>query len=97
MGMIDSHRTTDVRAVLEPIGEFAHEFGVSVLGVTHPPKAHQANAIHAFTGSLAFVAAARLAFFVTEEPETDRRLLLTVKNNLGLKLPASAIALAPAW
>jgi putative DNA primase/helicase len=85
MGMIDSHRTTDVRALLEPMGDFAKEFGVSVLGITHPPKAHQANAIHAFTGSLAFVAAARLAFVVTEEPETDRRLLLSVKNNLGSK------------
>ena len=58
-----------------------------MIGVTHPPKAHQANAIHAFTGSLAFVAAARLVFFVTEEPETDRRLLLSVKNNLGPKPP----------
>jgi putative DNA primase/helicase len=85
MGLIDSHRTTDVRAVLEPVGDFAQEFGVSVLGITHPPKAQQANALHAFTGSLAFVATARLAFFVTEEPETDRRLLLSVKNNLGPK------------
>ncbi len=48
-------------------------------------KSHQANAIHAFTGSLAFVAVARLVFVVTEEPETDRRLLLGVKNNLGPK------------
>jgi len=87
MGQIDSHRTTDVRAVLEPVGDFAHEFNVSVLGVTHPPKAYQANAIHAFTGSLAFVAASRLAFFVTLEAETKRRLLLSVKNNLGPKAP----------
>jgi len=85
MGGIDSHRTTDVRAVLEPIGDFAKEFGISVLAITHPPKAHQPNAIHAFTGSLAFVAAARLAFFCMEEPDTDRRLLLPVKNNLGPK------------
>ena len=84
---IDSHRTTDVRAVLEPVGDFAQEFNVSVLGITHPPKAYQANAIHAFTGSLAFVAASRLAFFVTSEAETKRRLLLSVKNNLGPKAP----------
>ena len=84
---IDSHRTTDVRAVLEPVGDFAREFNVSVLGITHPPKAYQANAIHAFTGSLAFVAASRLAFFVTSEAETKRRLLLSVKNNLGPKAP----------
>jgi hypothetical protein len=83
MGMIESHRTTDVRAVLEPIGDFAEEHNVAVLAITHPPKATQAKALHAFTGSLAFVAAARLAFVVVEEAETDRRLLLAVKNNVG--------------
>jgi putative DNA primase/helicase len=85
MGAIDSHRTTDVRAVLEPISGFAEQHGVSVLGVTHPPKAASGNALRAFTGSFAFVAAPRVAFFVTSEPETDRRLLLPVKNNIGPK------------
>jgi putative DNA primase/helicase len=85
MGQIDSHRTTDVRAVLEPLAAFAEQFNVAVLAVTHPPKAPQAKALHAITGSLAFVAAARLVFIAIEEPETGtgRRLLLAVKNNLG--------------
>jgi hypothetical protein len=74
MGKIDNASTTDVRAVLEPVGDFATELGVAVLGITHPPKAHQANALHAFTGSLAYVAAARLVFCATDEPETDRKL-----------------------
>ena len=43
------------------------------------------SAIRAFTGSYAFVAAPRLAFFVTREPDSDRRLLLPVKNNIGPK------------
>jgi putative DNA primase/helicase len=85
MGAIDSHRTTDVRAVLEPIAGFAEHHGVSILGVTHPPKAASGNALRAFTGSFAFVAAPRVAFFVTSEPETERRLLLPVKNNIGPK------------
>jgi putative DNA primase/helicase len=85
MGKIDSHRTTDVRAVLEPLAEFAEAHRIAILGVTHPPKAAQGNALRAFTGSFAFVAAPRLAFFVTSEPETDRRLLLCVKNNIGMK------------
>ena len=83
MGKIDSHRTTDVRAVLEPLDKFAETHNVAVLAITHPPKAVQAKALHAATGSLAFVAAARLAFLAIEEPETDRKLLLPVKNNLG--------------
>jgi hypothetical protein len=84
---IDSHRTTDVRAVLEPVSAFAERNSVAVLAITHPPKAAQAKAIHAFTGSLAFAAAARIALLAVEEPETDRRLLLSVKNNIG---PAAA-------
>jgi hypothetical protein len=83
MGKIDNASTTDVRAVLEPVGDFAKELGVAVLGITHPPKAHQANALHSFTGSLAYVAAARFVFCVTEEVGTDRKLLLSAKNNLG--------------
>jgi putative DNA primase/helicase len=85
MGKIDSHRTTDVRSVLEPIAAFAENHKVAVLGVTHPPKAAEGNALRAFTGSFAFVAAPRVAFYVTKEPETDRRVLLPVKNNIGMK------------
>ena len=79
-----------MRGVLEPLGRFADEVGVAVLAITHPPKAAQGSAINSFTGSLAFVAAARMAFIATEEPETERRLLLAVKNNLGSKAPGLA-------
>jgi putative DNA primase/helicase len=87
MGKIDSHRTTDVRAVLEPLAAFAEQYNVAILAVSHPPKAVQAKAIHAVSGSLAFVAAARMVFIVVEEPETGRRLMLPTKNNLA-PLPA---------
>jgi putative DNA primase/helicase len=84
---IDSHRTTDVRGVLEPFAALADETKIAVLGITHPPKAAQSNALHAFTGSLAYVAAARLAFLAIEEADTDRRLFLPVKNNIGARAP----------
>jgi hypothetical protein len=87
MGKVDSHRTSDVRAVLEPVAEFAERHNVSVLAVSHPPKATQAKAMHAITGSLAFVAAARLVFIAIEETDTDRRLLLPVKSNIGVLPP----------
>jgi putative DNA primase/helicase len=83
MGKIEGNSTIDVRAVLDPISEWAEKHNVAVLGVTHPPKAAQKNAIRQFTGSFAYIAAARLAFYVTAEPETDRTLLLPVKNNIG--------------
>lgn len=82
---LDSHQTAHVRSVLEPVAEFAEQHRVAILGVTHPPKAAQGNALRSFTGSFAFIAAPRLAFIVTIEPETGRRLLLCVKSNIGPK------------
>ena len=43
--------------------------------------------------SLAFVAAARLAFLAIKEPETERRLLLPIKNNLGALAPGLSYSL----
>ena len=71
---LDSHRTTAVRAVMQPVDKFAAEYDVAILGITHPPKATQSKAIHSFTGSLAFIAAARTGFIVVTEDDTDRRL-----------------------
>jgi hypothetical protein len=84
MGKIDSHRTSDVRAVLEPLANLAERFNVSVLAISHPPKNAPAKALHAVTGSLGFVAAARIVLIAIEEPDGDgRQLLLPAKNNLG--------------
>src|SRR4029077_6733394 len=83
MGKIDSHRNTDVRSVLEPISGFAETHRVSVLGVTHIPKSSHGSALKAFLGSVAFIAACRCALLATDEPETDRRLFLSVKNSFG--------------
>jgi len=83
MGRIDGHQAVDVRTVLEPLASFAEKHDTALLAISHPPKATQSKALHAVTGSLAYVAAARTVFVVAKEPETERRLLLPVKNNLG--------------
>jgi hypothetical protein len=85
LGDVDSHRTADVRSVLSPVEHFAADNNIAIWGTTHPPKGAQGKAINSFTGSLAFVASARLAFVAIEHAETDRSLLLAVKNNLGPK------------
>ena len=84
LGKVDAHRTPDVRAVMEPVTALAENSRVGIFAVTHPPKA-QGSAMNAFIGSMAFVAGARIAFIVIHEPETERRLMLPVKNNVGMK------------
>jgi AAA domain-containing protein len=93
MGKIDGHQTVDVRTVLEPLATFAEKHDVAVLAISHPPKATQSKALHAVTGSLAYVAAARMVFVIAKEPETERRLLLPVKNNLGPPSPGLGFSL----
>jgi putative DNA primase/helicase len=85
-GKIDTHRTSDVRAVLSPLKDFAEEYNIAVLGLTHPAKT-VTKAMNAATGSQAFIAAARSAYLFTREmnegQETGRTLMLPIKNNLA--------------
>jgi putative DNA primase/helicase len=94
VGRIDNNSQSDVRQVLDPLSTFAGEKGVSIVGIMHPPKGAQANAIRAFAGSFAYIASGRLAFFASKEPETDRNLLLAVKNNLGPKASGKGYRIA---
>lgn len=87
MGKTNSHKNTEVRGVLEPIAEMAERTRLAVCSVTHfsKPNAGKATkALHKFIGSIAFVAAARAAFALLEDPnDKDRRLFLHAKNNLA--------------
>jgi RecA-family ATPase len=38
---IDSHQTTAVRAILEPLARFAEKHEICILAITHPPKVQQ--------------------------------------------------------
>jgi hypothetical protein len=80
----DTHKTGDVRAVLAPLAELAAGSRVAIVAITHLNKAGGGDAMGRFTGSIAFVAAARAAYLVQKDPEDDqRRLFLPAKNNLG--------------
>jgi putative DNA primase/helicase len=91
---IDSHRDVDVRSVLAPISEMANRLNVSILTIAHFNKGsspHNTKALHKFMGSIAFVAAPRIAFAVIEDAEdSSRRLFLHAKNNLAAPPPGLA-------
>lgn len=82
----DSHKNSDVRALLAPLSELASRRGIAVVAVTHLRKG-EGPAMYRSMGSLAFVAAARAVFLVCKDTESDQsgrtRLFLPVKNNIG--------------
>jgi hypothetical protein len=86
MGGADGNGNVETREVLEPLADMANRLKIAVVAVTHLNKggAGNQNAVSRFAGSIAFIAAARAAFAVIEDPEDEgRRLLLQAKTNLG--------------
>jgi putative DNA primase/helicase len=81
----DSHKNAETRRGLQPLVEFAAAAGAAVLGVTHYSKGTVGrDPAERVTGSLAFVAVARLVM-VTAKPreEGERWRLLRAKSNIG--------------
>lgn len=83
LGETESNSMTAVRPVLDTLADFAEHNGCAVLAIHHPPKNMPKQAVHAFSGSLAFAAAPRLAFIVHADEQMERTLLLSAKSNLG--------------
>lgn len=85
LGDTDSHRNSEVRAVLKRLSELARTSGAAVLCVTHSSKAKAENtrAVHRAMGSLAFAAAARVVWQIAKHPANpEQRTLLLAKSNL---------------
>jgi putative DNA primase/helicase len=83
-GKMDSYRTTDVRAVLAPLVEFAAQLNVAVIGIMHfNKKTDVNNALLRISDSLAFGATARHVYAVVDDEENDRKLFVKGKNNLA--------------
>ena len=80
---VDAYKESDVRRVLAPLTQLAHDTGALVLLVVHLNKRSDGGAQQRFGGSTAWIAAPRAAFLVAEEEATRRRYMLPVKNNLG--------------
>lgn len=85
LGGADSHKTSDVRAALAPLQTLAAEIAVCVVMVSHLNKGStDPAAMSRVSGSGAFVAAARSAWFVAPNPRDEtKRILTPLKNNIG--------------
>jgi len=86
-GGADSHKTADVRQALAPLQDLAASTSAAVVAISHLNKnGSEASAMARVIGSGAFVAVARSAWLVAEDPSDDdrrRRVLTPLKNNLG--------------
>ena len=84
-GAKDTHRSSDVRAVLAPLAGMAEQTGCTILAIIHlNKKSGEFNSVYRLTGSLDFAAAARSVMVVGKHPELDgHRILAPVKMNLS--------------
>jgi hypothetical protein len=97
LGDTDSHVNSDVRGVLAPLAELAERRNVAILAVSHLTKGDGAKAIYRTMGSVAFVAAARMVWLVSQDKQDrNRRLLTRAKGNIGVDIGGMAFSLMAA-
>jgi hypothetical protein len=83
-GKTDSHKAAEVRALLVPITELAAKHNVAFVGITHFNKGNDGPAVSRGMGSLAWVAAARMAWGIVKDSDNPAiRLMLPIKCNLA--------------
>jgi putative DNA primase/helicase len=81
---VDSHKAAEVRGALSPLAAVAADTGAAVVCVHHLNKGSSANALYRASGSLDFIAAARVVHGVAADPDDpERRLFVPLKCNLS--------------
>jgi hypothetical protein len=97
LGSRDSYKDAEIRAILSPLVALAERYRVAIVAILHLTKAAQRKVLLRAQGSIAFVAQARTVLAVAGDPTTpERRLLVSVKNNLGQEAPALAFRISDA-
>jgi hypothetical protein len=80
----DSHKDQDIRRVLSRLSALADRTGCTVLLLRHLNKARGGDPLYRGGGSIGIVGAARAGLLVAPDPDDpDRRVLASVKSNLG--------------
>jgi hypothetical protein len=94
LGKTDSYKDAEVRGVLAPLLAAINKAQCALMTVAHLSKDQQRAALHRPGGSIAFVAAARLAFAVGSDPnDEDRRIMAPLKSNISALAPSLAFRL----
>jgi len=89
----DTSKANEVRGILSPLAALAEKHGVALLAVRHLNKGN-AQALYRGQGSIDFIAAARAAFVVGENPDdSTERVLCHLKSNLAPKTPSLAFSI----
>jgi hypothetical protein len=85
VGKVDGRSAADVRGILTPLKDMAEELHVAVIGIAHFNKKDDVkSALLRVSDSIAWVAAARHAYAVVDDPEDkDSKLFVKAKNNLA--------------
>jgi putative DNA primase/helicase len=84
LGTTDQHKNGEVRMALARFSALAEKYGCAVVGISHLSKDASKQAIHRTIGSVAFSAAARAVWLVSEDKQdSERRLFVPVKMNLA--------------
>lgn len=90
-GTVNSFRDQDVRRALAPLAALAERTGATILVVRHLNKATGGSPIYRGGGSIGIAGAARAVLLVARDPDdAERRILASVKSNLGPPPPALA-------
>jgi len=89
-GKGDSHKSSDMRAVLGPLATIAERTGCAILSIIHLNKrSTEQKTIYRLMASLDIVASARSVMAVGADPnDPDKRVLAPVKMNLSTKPPS---------
>lgn len=93
---VDDHKDAHVRGMLRPGSDLALRYGISVVIVKHLNKSETGNAGNLIAGSRAYVNAARAAFLVGPDPDSDdsnRRVIVFCKYNLTNRTAGLAFSL----
>lgn len=91
LGGVDSHKDADMRGLLTPLARLAEKHGLAVVCIRHLTKSKREKGMYRGQGSIAYLAAARVAHIVGISPHNpSERVIVCVKNNLVQPPPSFA-------